>query len=46
MPVQEDYFYSMVSPSKEIQDAAVVDEIFGFHALDFRLQVLDWILCQ
>ena len=44
MPVQEEYFYSMVSPSKEIQDS--LDEIFGFHAVNLRLQVLDWILCQ
>ena len=46
MPVQEDYFYSMVSPSKEIQDSLSVDEIFGFHAVDSRLQPLDWILSQ
>ena len=44
MPVQEEYFYSMVSPSEEIQDS--LDEIFGFHAVNLRLQVLDWILCQ
>lgn len=44
--MQEDYFYSMVSPSKEIQDSLSVDEIFGFHAVDSRLQPLDWILSQ